>query len=178
MTKNKATYRSEENDHLKQRRMLSGTEEEEDLTRIIEVRDRQLLDELEERERRERFTRWTHRFRPDAEVASDNSFNKLVDYIPTENWENDILLLNEGSQESTQHHPIRLYEESSDSDEESETDDEEASFQRYWRERRPEPQFVNEPDPNPTPRRHLPFLDFNNIGHLLPANQEDYLGPP
>jgi hypothetical protein len=76
-----------------------------------------------------------------------------VDYIPTENWENDILLLNEGSQESTQHHPIRLYGESPGSDEESETDDEEASFQRYWQEKRLEPQLVNEPDSTTKPRR-------------------------
>jgi hypothetical protein len=143
----------------------------------VELVKRQRKEEQLEEERKRNRDRWNHRFRPNAEVAGDNSLNRL---LPYDEWDTNTLSTQECSQDGTEQRPIRLLEDSSEEDEDSEEDDE-ALLQRWWNERRPEPWFVNEPDLNPQPvvtRRQIPYLDFHHIDHLLPENREDYIGPP
>jgi hypothetical protein len=93
--------------------------------------ERQLGEEQVKRELRERQNWWNNRYRPDAEVAGNNSLSRLEEVIPNEDWEECSLQTQEDSQDGTERRPIRLLEDSSEEEEDSE-DDDEASFQRWW----------------------------------------------
>jgi hypothetical protein len=140
--------------------------------------DRQANGGLKQEE--ERNTRRSQPFRPDMLVAGDCDLEVIDNLLlPHDEWENASILTQDEDSENPIENRDSLIELFDSPEEEEEGS--EASFKPYWEQRRPIPVLREAPECFPNrriqERQRLPFLNLNDIDHLLPEDPSVYLLP-